>query len=50
MAVYSNYSGSKDFYIADNYIIGRNDPDHMIGWAGNFWTQNGVDPDFETTG
>jgi hypothetical protein len=39
MAVYSNYSGSKDFYIADNYIIGRNDPDHMIGWAGNFWTQ-----------
>ncbi len=39
MAVYSNYSGSKDFYIADNYIIGRNDPNHMIGWAGNFWTQ-----------
>ncbi|MFL6415113.1 MAG: hypothetical protein ACJ74Y_05520 [Bryobacteraceae bacterium] len=39
MAVYSNYSGSKDFYIADNYMIGRNDPDHMIGWAGNFWAQ-----------
>jgi hypothetical protein len=39
MAVYSNYSGSKDFYIADNYIVGRNDPDHMIGWTGNFWTQ-----------
>src|SRR5579872_4730002 len=44
MAVYSNYSGSQDFYIADNYIIGRNDPNHMIGWAGNFWEQfNGVD-------
>ena len=44
MAVYSNYSGSKDFYIADNYIVGRNDPNHMIGWAGNFWTQfNGVE-------
>jgi len=44
MAVYSNYSGSKDFYIADNYIIGRNDPNHLIGWAGNFWQQfNGVD-------
>ncbi len=44
MAVYSNYSGSKDFYIADNYIIGRNDPNHMIGWAGNLWEQfNGVD-------
>ena len=39
MAIYSNYSGSKDFYIADNYIIGRNDPNHMIGWSGNFWTQ-----------
>lgn len=39
MAVYTNYSGSKDFYIADNYIIGRNDPDHMIGWSGTFWEQ-----------
>jgi len=39
MAVYSNFSGSKDFYIADNYIIGRNDPDHQIGWSGNFWAQ-----------
>jgi hypothetical protein len=44
MGVYTNYSGSKDFYIADNYFIGRNDPKHMIGWAGNFWAQfNGVD-------
>jgi len=44
MAVYSNYSGSRDFYIADNYIIGRNDPNHMIGWSGNFWAQfAGVD-------
>lgn len=44
MAVYSNYSGSQDFYIADNYIIGRNDPNHMIGWSGNFWAQfDGVD-------
>jgi hypothetical protein len=44
MAVYSNYSGSKDFYIADNYIIGRNDPNHMIGWSGSFWAQfAGVD-------
>lgn len=39
MGVYSNYSGSKDFYIADNYFIGRNDPNHMIGWAGAFWEQ-----------
>lgn len=44
MGVYTNYSGSKDFYIADNYFIGRNDPKHLIGWAGNFWAQfNGVE-------
>jgi hypothetical protein len=44
MGIYTNYSGSKDFYIADNYFIGRNDPRHLIGWAGNFWAQfNGVD-------
>src|SRR5690348_9285286 len=44
MGVYTNYAGSKDFYIADNYFIGRNDPKHLIGWAGNFWAQfNGVD-------
>ena len=39
MGVYTNFSGSKDFYIADNYFIGRNDPKHLIGWAGNFWAQ-----------
>ena len=44
MGVYTNYSGSRDFYIADNYFIGRNDPKHLISWAGNFWAQfNGVD-------
>ena len=42
--VWSNYSGSNNFYIADNYFIGRDDPDHLIGWSGNFWaTFNGVD-------
>jgi len=39
MGVYTNYSGSSNFYIADNYFIGRNDPDHVIGWSGNFWAQ-----------
>jgi len=44
MGIYTNYSGSNNFYIADNYFIGRNDPKHMIGWAGNFWAQfAGVD-------
>jgi hypothetical protein len=42
--VFSNYSGSSNFYIADNYFIGRDDPNHVIGWSGNFWAPfNGVD-------
>jgi len=44
LGVFTNYSGSSDFYIADNYFIGRDDPKHMLGWIGNFWAQfNGVD-------
>jgi len=39
MGVYTNYSGSNNFYIADNYFIGRNDPKHLIAWSGNFWAQ-----------
>jgi hypothetical protein len=36
--VFSNYSGSSNFYIADNWFIGRHDPDHVIGWNGpQFW-------------
>jgi hypothetical protein len=35
--IFTNYSGSSNFYIADNYFIGRDDPDHVIGWSGNFW-------------
>jgi hypothetical protein len=42
--IFTNYSGSSNFYIADNYFIGRDDPDHVIGWAGAFWQPfNGVD-------
>lgn len=41
MGVYTNYSGSSNFYIADNYFIGKNDPEHVIGWAGDFWNQFG---------
>ena len=37
MGIYTNYSGSSNFYIADNYFIGRNDPDHVISWRGEFW-------------
>jgi hypothetical protein len=35
--VFTNYSGSSGFYIADSYFIGRNDPNHLIGWAGDMW-------------
>jgi hypothetical protein len=39
MGVFTNYSGSSDFYIADSVFIGRNDPKHLIGWTGQFWQQ-----------
>ena len=32
--VFTNFSGSSNFYIADNWFIGRDDPNHVIGWAG----------------
>ncbi len=44
IGIFSNYSGSSDFYIADNTFIGRDNPDHLIAWSGRFWAQfNGVD-------
>ena len=39
MGIFTNYSGSSDFYIADNVLIGRNDPVHLTGWTGQFWQQ-----------
>ncbi len=42
--IFTNWSGSSNFYIADSTFIGRNDPDHVIGWSGEFWAPfNGVD-------
>src|SRR6185295_15510027 len=38
--IFTNYSGSSNFYIADNYFIGRDDPNHVIGWASpNVWSR-----------
>jgi hypothetical protein len=37
--IFTNYSGSSHFYLADNTFIGRNDPTHLIGWAGDMWTK-----------
>jgi hypothetical protein len=42
--VFTNWSGSSNFYVADSVFIGRNDPRHLIGWAGEMWTKfRGVD-------
>lgn len=35
--VYTDWSGSKDFYIADNSFIGRNRSDVLMGWIGSTW-------------
>ena len=35
--VHDDWSGSKNFYIADNVLIGRHDPGKMMGWNGALW-------------
>jgi hypothetical protein len=35
--VQDDWSGSKDFYIADNDFNGRHDPQKMMGWNGKRW-------------
>lgn len=35
--VQDDWSGSKNFYIADNTMIGRHDPNKMMGWIGSPW-------------
>ncbi len=36
--VEADWSGSKNFYIADNVFIGRHDPNRLVGWFGPIWT------------
>ena len=43
-AFYSDWSGSKDFYIADNVIIGRFPKDHLMGFTGRTWQKYGPSP------
>ena len=33
VGVFTSYSGSSNFYIADNRFYGRHDPDRLIGWS-----------------
>ena len=35
--IYTDWSGSKDFYVADNVFLGRNDPKRLMGWIGATW-------------
>ena len=35
--VYSDWSGSKDFYIADNIFVGKFRPDILMGFTGREW-------------
>ena len=45
VGVFTNYSGSSNFYIADNWFYGRNDPERLIGWSdAHLWRQfDGLD-------
>jgi hypothetical protein len=36
-ALYTDWSGSRDFYIADNVILGRFDPNQLMGFTGRTW-------------
>jgi hypothetical protein len=36
-AIYSDWSGSKDFYIADNVMTGKFPGDHLQGFTGRTW-------------
>ena len=35
--VYTDWSGSKDYYIADNTFIGKFDPTRLMGFTGTTW-------------
>jgi hypothetical protein len=36
-AIYTDWSGSKDYYIADNTMIGRFNPNYLMGFTGTTW-------------
>jgi hypothetical protein len=43
-AFYSDWSGSRDFYIADNTMRGRFPADHLMGFTGSTWQKYGPPP------
>jgi hypothetical protein len=42
--LYTDWSGSKDFYIADNVFIGRFNPNSLMGFTGRTWQPFGESP------
>lgn len=36
-AVYTDWSGSKNYYIADNVMVGRFNPNYLMGFTGRTW-------------
>jgi len=36
-AIQDDWSGSRNYYIADNSFVGRHDPDRMMSWIGAIW-------------
>src|SRR5438552_2132466 len=36
-AIYTDWSGSKDYYIADNVMTGRFNPTYLMGFTGRTW-------------
>jgi len=36
-AIYTDWSGSKDYYIADNVMLGRFNPSYLMGFTGRTW-------------
>jgi hypothetical protein len=46
IGIHTDWGGSRDFYIADNYFTGRHDPDFLVPWSVSpnrpnweFWSQ-----------
>lgn len=39
--VWTEYAGSRDFYIADNLFLGRDDRFRLVGWSGPGWASPG---------
>jgi hypothetical protein len=36
-AIYTDWAGSKNYYIADNVMIGRFNPNYLMGFTGRTW-------------